>query len=367
MKSQMRTVTLFRVWVGVILMAISSPFVHAAGTNVTTMPVPSDGQAMSAKIDTKGVIHLVCDSSDGPQYFRSSDNGATFSAPMPLLDQASRKPGLEFITWDMAVTSEGAVHVVLGNNAWKLKLPKDEWGFFYTRRLPDETTFSLLKNINHKPSEGFSLAVSDTGTVTAVWMADKLYANVSNDGGTTFSSTVEIDPTLNPCNCCTTSSVYGADGKLAILYREETDNNRDMYLALWDQKLNQVTKTRVSTTPWKIDTCPMTYYSVVRNGNGYLAAWPTKGEIYFAKLDANGSPIGPKEIKTPGSSGMRSGVIPIVTPDGHTVVAWKKENQLGWQSYDEHGRLAGVPGSIRSNGTGVAGVVSKEGELILFK
>ncbi|MEI8016695.1 MAG: hypothetical protein WCH39_00780 [Schlesneria sp.] len=367
MNPQVGKVTTLTYWVGIILMATSSQVVNATGTKVTTVSVPSGGQAMSAKIDAKGVIHLVCDSSDGPQYFRSSDNGANFSAPMPLLDQASRKPGLEFITWDMAVTPEGAVHVVLGNNAWKLKLPKDEWGFFYTRRLPDETAFSSLKNINHKPSEGFSLAVSDTGTVTAVWMADKLYANVSHDGGTTFSSAVEIDPTLNPCNCCTTSSVYGADGKLAILYREETDNNRDMYLALWDQKPNQVTKTRVSTTPWKIDSCPMTYYSVVRSGNGYLAAWPTKGEIYFAKLDSNGSPTTPKEIKTPGSSGMRSGVIPIAAPGGQTLVAWKKENQLGWQLYDERGRPTGVPGSTKSAGTGVAGIVSKEGELILLK
>jgi hypothetical protein len=367
MKPQNGKVMSLRLWFGFVLMAASGQFVNAAGTKITTVSVPSGGLAVSAKIDAKGVIHLVCDSSDGPQYFQSADHGATFSAPMPLLDQSSRKPGLEFMSWDMAVTPEGAVHVVLGNNAWKLKLPKDEWGFFYTRRLPNGTAFSPLKNINHKPSEGFSLAVSDSGTVSAVWMADKLYANVSHDGGNTFSSTVELDPALNPCNCCTTSSVYGADGRLAILYREETDNNRDMYLALWDQKPNQVTKTRVSTTPWKIDSCPMTYYSVVRNGNGYIAAWPTQGEIYFARLDANGTPISPKEIKTLGSSGMRSGIIPVVAPDGHTLVAWKKENQLGWQLYDEHGRPRGNPGSTRSNGTGVAGVVSKEGELILFK
>jgi len=357
----------FAFGISVMAMTACGQFVMAAETTVTTITVPSRGHTMSAKIDATGVIHLIVDTPDGPQYLRTRDNGKTFCKPIPLLDQSTRKPGLEFITWDMAVTSEGAVHVVLGNNAWKLKLPKDEWGFFYTRLLPDATAFSLLKNINHKPSEGFSLAVSDAGTVTAVWMADKLYANVSHDGGNTFSSTMEIDPMLNPCNCCTTSSVYGADGRLAIFYREETDNNRDMYLALCDQEQNRVTKTRVSTTPWKIDTCPMTYYSVVRNGNGYLTAWPTKGEIFYAKLDANGSPTDPKEIKTSGSSGMRSGVLPIATADGQTLVAWKKDNQLGWQLYDNRGRPMGIPASVASAGTGVAGVASKDGELILFK
>ncbi len=339
---------------------------RAAG-KVTTVSVPSGGQAMAAKTDARGTIHLVFDTSDGPRYANSHDNGKTLSEPIPLVDQASKKPGLEFITWDMAVTPEGAVHVALGTNAWKLALPKEEWGFMYTRLLPKESAFSPVKNINHKPSEGFSLAVGEKGAVTAVWMADKLYANVSHDGGSTFASTVEIDPVLNPCNCCTTSSVYGADGRLAILYREETNNDRDMYLALWDQKQNQVTKTRVSTTPWKIDACPMTYYSVTRSGDGFVAAWPTKGQIYFARLDANGSPKSPKEIKTPGSSGMRTGVLTIATPDGRTLVAWKKDNQLGWQLYDERGRPSGAPASAQSAGTGAAGVLAKNGDIVLFR
>lgn len=339
----------------------------AATPKITTVSVPSGGQAMVAKTDAQGTIHLVFDTADGPQYANSQNNGKTLSQPVPLVDRASRKPGLVFITWDMAVTAEGAVHVALGNNAWKLKVPQEEWGFFYTRLLPNEKAFSPLRNINHKPSEGFSLAVSEQGDVSAVWMADQLFANVSHDGGATFAPTKEIDPALNPCNCCTTSSVYGADGRLAVLYREETDNDRDMYLALWDQAQSKVTKTRVSTTPWKIDACPMTYYSVTRSGDDFVAAWPTKGQIYFARLNANGSPKTPKEIKTPGSNGMRTGILTIPAKDGDTLVAWKKEDQLGWQLYDNRGRPNGPAGSARSAGNGVAGVLATNGEMILFR
>src|SRR5262249_44649321 len=157
-------------------------------------PVPAGGKAMAAKTDARGTIHLVFENSDGPHYARSADNGKSLSNPIPLVDQASRKPGLEFGTWDMAVTPDGVVHVALGSNAWKLKLPEEEWGYFYTRLVPGETAFLPLKNINHKPSEGFSLAVKGEETVTAVWMADKLYANVSHDGGDTFAATLEIDP-----------------------------------------------------------------------------------------------------------------------------------------------------------------------------
>jgi len=340
---------------------------EGADPKVQIVSVPTGGRAMSAKLDSKGDVHLVYDTPQGPHYLCYDPAQAKFlNAPIPLVDSASRKPDLEFITWDMAVAADGTVHVILGNNAWKLKLPKDEWGAFYTRRLPSEKRFTPLKNINRKPSEGFSLAVHESGVVTAVWMADKLYANVSHDGGNLFGETIEIDPQLNPCNCCTTSSVYGADRRLAILYREETSNERDMYLALWDQKSNTVTKKRVSTVLWKIDSCPMTYYSLVRNGEGYLAAWPTRGEIYFAKLDASGSMIESNETRTSGRIGMRSGILPIAINDRDTVVVWKRDNQLLWKMYDRLGQ-PGPEGSEKSEGTGVAAVRTPEGPILLFR
>lgn len=352
----------------VLMLALFARPSLATDSEVAIVAVPDGGRAMSAKTDKQGMIHLVYDTDSGPHYIRydASKPGWVID-PVPLVDEKSRKPGLEFITWDMAVTSDGTVHVALGNNAWKLKLPQEEWGFFYARLLPSEKSFSPLKNINHQPSEGFSIAVDDHETVTAVWMADKLYANVSRDGGNTFSKSVEIDSSLDPCNCCTTSSVYGADGRLAILYREETHNERDMYLAIWNQEQNKVTKSRISSTPWKTDSCPMTYYSIVRNGDGFIAAWPTKGDIYFAKLDGNGSPLNPREIKTPGKNGMRSGILPVAAKDGSTLMVWKKDDQTGFQRYDQSGRPTGSSGSMKSAGKGVAGVLSKNNEVILFQ
>ena len=118
--------------------------------------------------------------------------------------QSSRKSGLEFITWDIAVSGEGAVHVVLGTNAWKLKLPKEEWGYLYARRLPGATEFEPVRNLNHRLSEGFSLAIGTNGAVAAVWMAEKLFATISSDGGKTFGAIIAIDPQHRPLRglCC---------------------------------------------------------------------------------------------------------------------------------------------------------------------
>jgi len=336
-------------------------------SRVTMVLVPDGGRPVVAKTDAEGAIHLLYDSVDGPKYAKSTDNGMTFGAAIPVVGGGSRRAGLEFFAWDMAVGKGGRIHVAMGTNAWKLKLPQDEWGFFYASLDPGTAPFSPVRNINRKPSEGFSLAADDKGNVTACWLSDKLYANVSHNNGDTFEPFIEINTRFNPCNCCTTSAAYGEDGKLAVLYREETNNERDMNLVLWDQDRGQMTRKRLSRTLWKIDACPMTYYAVVRERGGFVAVWPTKGQIYFARLDGKGEPLPPAETKTPGRSGMRSGMLALSAPDGSTLVAWKNDGQTGWQLYKVDGQPSGAPGSAKSSGNGVAGVAGKDGRFILFR
>ena len=85
-------------------------------------------------------------------------------------------------------------NVPVGTNAWKLKLPQEEWGFYYTSLDPGANAFAPVRNINKTPSEGFSLAADDKGNVTACWLSGKLYANVSHDGGKTFGKPVRVSP-----------------------------------------------------------------------------------------------------------------------------------------------------------------------------
>jgi hypothetical protein len=340
---------------------------EAASNVVTTVPVPESGKPVVARVDAGGIIHLLYNAEDGPKYVKSSNNGKTFEPPVPVVDEGSRKPGLVFEAWDMAVGKDNRVHVAMGTNAWKLKLPEKEWAFYYTSLDAGETAFAPVRNINGMPSEGFSLATGDKGSVVACWLSGKLYANISHDGGKSFGPRMEINPAYDPCNCCTTSAAFGAEGKLAVLYREETNNERDMYLVLWDQDHSQVSRTRISTTLWKIDACPMTYFTVSGNGDGFTAVWPTRGDIYFARLDANGNLLPPGEIKTPGKAGMRTGMLSLNAPNGSTLVAWRQDDRVKWQLYDAKGQPSGSVGSARSAGTGVAGVVDKNSDFILFR
>lgn len=334
---------------------------------VTTVTIPDGGKPVVARMDRDGAVHLLFDSEGGPRYARSNDGGVTFAAAIPVVRGGLRAAGLEYSAWDMAVGRGGRVHVAMSTNAWKLKLPTEEWGYFYASLDPGESAFSPVRNINRKPSEGFSLAADERGRVTACWLSDRLYANVSRDNGETFGPNVQIDPRYNPCNCCTTSAAYGADGRLAVLYREETNNERDMYLVLWDQARGESTRARVGRTSWKLDACPMTYFTVTPDRGGFVAAWPTKGTIDFARLDGRGESSRLAEVETPGRSGIRTGLIALTSPDGSTLVAWKKDGRAGWQLYDAEGRPSGPPGSASGSGNGIAGVARQDGRFLLFR
>ena len=335
-------------------------------SRVVTVRVPGATSVVRAATGADGTIHVLFDAADGPRYVSSKDAGVTFSAPLAVVDAAGQKPGLTFSCWDLAVGKDGAVHAALGTNAWKLKLPKEQWSFHDATLAPGAKSFSPVRNLNRKASEGYSLAADGRGAVAACFLADRLFAMVSHDEGATFGTAAEVNPAWNPCNCCTTSAAYGADGRLAVLYREETNDDRDMYVVVWDQKSGKSVRTRVSTTTWKVSTCPMTYFSIARAGTGYVAAWPTKGQVSFAHLDKDGAVVAPGEIHTAGTTGMRTGVVALTATDGATLIAWKDKDVLGWQMYDAKGASEGAAGSAPSAGSGAAGVVLTDGRFVLF-
>ena len=140
-----------------------------------------------------------------------------------------------------------------------------------------------------------------------------------------------------------------------------------MFVVLSDQRgKNKQLRTRVSGTPWKLNGCPMTYFTITRTDTGYVAAWPTKGQVYFARLDKTGAVLPPGEIRTPGTSGMRNGLVALSAADGATLIVWKNKDVLGWQLYDAKGQPQGEPDSATSPGGGAAGIVMRSGRFLVF-
>src|SRR5262249_52896908 len=133
---------------GSALAILSTMFLWAPTANaddragkVMTVPVPAVGRPVKAMTDSVGTIHLLCASEAGPKYVRSIDGGVTVSAAIPVVSRGSQAAGLEYSAWDLAVGKGGRVHVAMGTNAWKLKLPQEEWGYFYANLDPGSSPF----------------------------------------------------------------------------------------------------------------------------------------------------------------------------------------------------------------------------------
>jgi hypothetical protein len=154
-------------------------------TPVRQVAIPSAGEVIKAELGTDETVHVVYNTPDGPRYVFSTNQGAIFSNPLEVVDAKSKLPGLVFDAWDLAVSPNGTVHIAMGNNAWKLKLPQEQWSFHYASRLPGAQKFEAVRNLNMKPSEGYSLAATGN-EVAAAFLSDKLFAMFSSDEGRLF-------------------------------------------------------------------------------------------------------------------------------------------------------------------------------------
>ncbi len=324
---------------------------------VVAAGVPGLGHIVKARRGGDGVIHVLADGPGGPRYARSSDGGVTFGPPMVVVVASDLPAGLEFAGEDLAVGPDGRVHVALSSNGWKLKRPQEEWGFYYAQLPAGGEAFTPLRNLNRKPSEGFALAAGTNGLVVASFLSGKLHTMVSEDAGKSFGPFAELNPAWNPCDCCTTALAFGSDGRTALLYREETDNLRDPHLALWEAtRGTTLSRTRLGEGHWRLAGCPMTYFVLEPVPTGYLAAWPTEGQVRWARLDLAGKLLPPGEIAAPGTTGMRQHLVILESTGGTVLVAWQEREQVRWQRYDRRGQPIGVPGAAASTGKGVAGV-----------
>ena len=101
--------------------------------------------------------------------------------------------------------------------------------------------------------------------------------------------------------------------------------------------------------------CVMSSAAISEGASSLLAAWETKGQIYFSKIDPSSlRPAAP--IEAPGAAGKRKHPAIAANAAGETIVAWTngmgwmKGGVVEWQVFDksgaptaEKGKADGVP------------------------
>ncbi len=107
----------------------------------------------------------------------------------------------------------------------------------------------------------------------------------------------------------------------------------------------------VSIHPWRVNICPMSSASLSETSAGVLAAWETRGEVYFCRIDPETREttpaVAPPSVRavanTLPSAGNARGETILVWTEG---TGWQKGGALVWQVFDRSGRATELKGRI---------------------
>jgi hypothetical protein len=345
----------------ITLLSACATWLQAA--RIIVVPVPNRGLTPDAEIEPAGVIHLAYTLSNDVFYVRSPDDGASFSAPLRVNSEPNSSHSGMFRGPDLVLGKEGRPHVIWYSNGYQRKLPKDQWGVLFSYLNDGGTAFVPVRNLNRKPSDNYSVAANDEGRVAVFWMADGLFLQESKDNGVTFGEPRKI-ALADTCECCASRARFLPDGTLLCAYRDKQNNARDMFLLAQRRSSDEFTREKLSVTPWQVNACPMTGTFISSSKGGAVAAWETKGQVYFARCDSAGRKTAAPEVAL-GTRGKFP--IALAAPDGTLLVSWKRVNAVEWQFFDSADRPIGaVQSAPGSNPHRHAAVVTKNGEFRIF-
>ena len=172
-------------------LAVQAQVAFSPPTNVSSNPGAS-GLSQIA-VDSKGSINIVW-LDNTPGYYavffsRSTDGGATFSTPQNLSNDPAGSSSPQ-----IAVDSSGNINVV-----WQDNTPGN-YQIFFSRSSDGGATFSAPMNISNDPRGAGSpyMAVDSGGNINAAWVSSPTVVpslisfSRSSDGGATFSPPIAL-------------------------------------------------------------------------------------------------------------------------------------------------------------------------------
>jgi hypothetical protein len=94
---------------------------------------------------------------------------------------------------------------------------------------------------------------------------------------------------------------------------------------------------------WRINQCTMSSESIAEGPKGVLAAWETKGQVWFGQVSPQSS-SSTSRIPAPGSTGDRKHPALACNAQGQTILVWtegtgwQRGGALAWQVFDSAGQ-----------------------------
>ena len=176
-------------------------------------------------VDAAGNIYAVWEDDTANNsnilFSRSTDGGATFSAPRNLSNSSGWSFGPRIL-----VDSHGGIDVV-----WVDPTPGNQ-DIFFSHSTDGGATFSMPQNLSNDAADSGSpqIAADTNGNISVVWESDDIKYGVlyshSTDGGATFSTPVNL--TTNPTGSFGPQIAVGADGSINVAWEDDFNFQSDI-------------------------------------------------------------------------------------------------------------------------------------------
>lgn len=250
----------------------------------------------SAAFSPDGSLYAVSKQGEHVVLYRSADEGATWSLPMPVNAQPEAVSADGENRPKLAFAADGAILV-----SWTRPLGVPFSGEIRFARSDDGKAFTPPLTVHRDRAvithRFDSLTVAPDGRVLVAWIDKRdlgaakvaktpyrgaaIYAAVSADGGRSFQPERKLAD--HSCECCRISAAIDLDGSPVFLWRHVfLPNERDHALVRISRDGSPEPLQRATFDRWKIDGCPHHGPSLVIDAEG------TRHAVWFNQLNGEG-------------------------------------------------------------------------------
>ena len=343
---------------------------------------PDGGLQPQALVDSAGTTHLIyfkgTPAGGDLYYVRRTKEAARFSPPLRINQEPGSAIAVGTIRGAQLALGRGnRVHVVWNGGAGATKPKLGEKAFtplLYTRLNAAGTAFERERNIIRSApglDGGSTVAADNLGHVLVAWHAPRpgntngeagrtvFVARSADDGATFAAETPAISEPTGACACCGMKGMATREGALCLLFRSAATQDLRSETVLVARSPEAPFEIAESH-PWKINTCPMSSATLSEAPGGFLAAWETAGQVYFARVDPKSGRVttpaaapGMTKKKHPVAASNSRGEQLLVWTEG---TGWSRGGAVAWQLFDAEGKPTEKKG--RADGVPVWGLAT---------
>lgn len=195
---------------------------------------------------------------------------------------------------------------------------------------------TVINDVAGSAREGMhGMAANRRGVVAIAWLdlrerGTRLFAAISRDHGATWTRDVLVyaSPSGSVCECCHPTVAVDERGMIAIMFRNQIDGYRDMYIARSRDGASFEPAVKLGSGTWLLNACPMDGGDLELTANGAVAVWRREESVYLSDAATPERRLGPGRDAVVAVAGLRRDIA-WSSPEGILLQSADRIRNLG--------------------------------------